>query len=96
MSLFHLLFQFGYFLNFKVNGFFCFFFLYIQEIFTNLCKACKETYGEVSLIMDNASYHKMVTNEESRMSYWLKVPAKEMKARWEAGEACIKLLCYQG
>ena len=53
-----------------------------QELFTETCEKAKELLGPSVIIMDNAAYHKKYTSEADRISYWQKLPAKDVVHAW--------------
>ena len=51
-----------------------------------MCEAAAEQLGPSAFLLDNGAYHKRLTNEQHRLTYWINLPADHVKAAWEAGD----------
>ena len=58
---------------------------HFEELFEKMCVAAAEKLGPSTFVLDNASYHKRVSDERQTLGYWSKLPASEVRSAWEGG-----------
>ena len=49
------------------------------------CVAAAEKLGPSTFVLDNAAYHKHVSDEWQTLGFWSKLPASEVRSAWEGG-----------
>ena len=63
---------------------------HFEELFNKMCVAAAEKFGPSAFVLDNAAYHKRVSDEWQTLGFWNKLPASEVRSAWEGGHVPSK------